>query len=154
MPSGRKKIFLTKLTDFASSDKEGVGTVRREGDAEYIWLKGVASTAANSVVAFDESYATALLQSGTDPVLGQRIAVAKAATVASKYGWYQIRGQAVSVACGGTCAADSQLYNSKSTAGRISSSDSGNDQIEGMWATTAASSNVAVCTLMYPYMNG
>lgn len=151
MPVGMKRIFITKLTDVSTSDKEGVGTRRREGDKEYIFLKGVASTVAGSVAAFDKSYATALLPAATSVVTGRRIGVAQAAIVASRWGWYQIAGPAASVACGGTCAAAGTPFNSKSTAGRLSTVDSGNDRIQGIEITVSAASNKCSVMLNYPY---
>ncbi len=56
MPSGIKKVFLTKLTEVATAtqgDKEGVGTIRFEGNKVYKWVKfnngagNVASVAGN-----------------------------------------------------------------------------------------------------------
>ncbi len=38
MPSGMKKIFVTKLTDVKTTDVEGVGTIRFEGNKVYKWI--------------------------------------------------------------------------------------------------------------------
>lgn len=109
MPSGAKKIFQGKLTDIHSSDKEGVGTVRLEGDNEYIYCKGVASTVRGSAVVIDEDYATALLTS-TNGAKPNRVGFACAALVASKYGWYQVRGVNVPMSLAASCAKDVALY--------------------------------------------
>jgi len=150
MPSGMKRIFATKLTDVATTDKDSIGTVRREGDKEYMFLLGVASVAAGSVVQFNESYATTLLPSGTSIIYGDRIGIAQAAVVASKYGWFQVRGPASAVLCGSTAATNAQVFTSKSTAGRLSTSDSGNDTVVGLSVTVAASSNTCSVMLMHP----
>src|SRR6185436_7277303 len=56
--------------------------------AEYIYLQGVASTIAGSVVTFDNAGLTTLIVAdASGPV-----AVATGITVASTYGWYMIQG--------------------------------------------------------------
>lgn len=63
---------------------------------EYIFLRGVASTVAGSWVTYDMSaeYQTTLLAANA---IGP-VAVAMAAIVAGKHGWYQIWGKAVGCA--------------------------------------------------------
>lgn len=138
MPSGRKMIFETKLTDVSSSDKEGVGTIRKEGDDEYIFCKGVASTAEGSAVVIDESYATALLTTSLGAV-PNRIGFAKAALVASKYGWYQIRGTSVPMKLAASCAKDVALYTS-GTAGVLDDDSSSQNKVLGVVNDTAVTS--------------
>lgn len=62
------------------------------GVGEFIYLKGVASTVVGSVVHFNyDDHSTALAAAdGIGP-----IATAMAATVADKFGWYQISGKGV-----------------------------------------------------------
>lgn len=138
MPSGVKKVFLTKLTDVSSSDKEGVGCVRREGDDEYIFCKGVASTVAGSAVVIDESYATALLTTSLGAV-PNRIGFAKAAIVASKYGWYQVRGTSVPMSLAASCAKDVALYTT-ATAGVLDDESSSQNKVLGVVNDTAVTS--------------
>lgn len=68
---------------------EGVDPVLGQG--EFIYLKGVASTAVNDAVVYDEAFAT------TRTVAASRgpVAIAMAATVANKFGWYQVQGTAI-----------------------------------------------------------
>ena len=146
---GEKKVFQTKLTDVASSDKEGVGTVRKEGDDEYIWLKGVASTVAYAAVCYDEDYATALLTE-TLAAKGKRVAFAQAAIVADKYGWYQIRGVG-KVRCLASCAKESVLY-ATSTAGCLD--DAGTTKIHGVISTETeggTGTDNLICQIQYPH---
>ena len=137
MAVGMKRIFITKLTDVSSSDKEGVGTVRREGDAEYIYCKGVASTIAGSVVYIsdDGSYNTALLTTaaGAAP---RRLAVAKAAIGNNQYGWYQTKGYCASIAGLASCAASAALYTS-GTDGYVDDDSASQHAIHGMVFNTA-----------------
>ena len=61
------------------------------GMGEFIFLKGVASTAVGSWVTYnDDDYSTTLLAANA---IGP-VAVAMSANVANQYGWYQITGNA------------------------------------------------------------
>ena len=67
----------------------GLGVERRFSDGvTYKYLLGVGSTVAGSWVTVGAANATALLASGANG----RVAVASAAVVAAKYGWYAIDG--------------------------------------------------------------
>jgi hypothetical protein len=62
------------------------------GIGEYIYLKGVASTVVGSAVTYSpDDFSTALL---VPNAIGP-VAIATAATVANRFGWYQISGKAV-----------------------------------------------------------
>lgn len=64
------------------------------GAAEFIYLKGVSSTAVGSLVSYDVSFASALHTTELDKP--RPIAVAMAAVDATtKYGWYMISGHAI-----------------------------------------------------------
>lgn len=77
-----------KLTTNSTVKKHELGeTVEVDGNV-YIYLQGVASTAANDFVTYNGSFATALL---TTTSIGP-VAIAMAATVASEYGWYLVSG--------------------------------------------------------------
>lgn len=80
-----------------------IQTTSPQGEGEFIYLKGVASTAVGDVVIYDENFAT------TRGVAGAKgpIAIAMSANVANQYGWYQIAGIAVVTA--GTIAADAKM---------------------------------------------
>ena len=78
------------------------------GSAEFIYLKGVASTVVGSIVNYDDTWQTAL---DTAAVSGpsRPLAVAMAAVDATtKFGWYQISGKAVVKA--GTVADNGNVY--------------------------------------------
>lgn len=53
MPNGMKRVFATPLTAVETTDKEGVGTLRREGNKEYKWVLFKNTTATVAVVAGD-----------------------------------------------------------------------------------------------------
>lgn len=63
------------------------------GVGEFIYLKGVASTAVGNIVNYDDTWQTALDTSATAGP-SRPLAVAMSASVASEYGWYQISGMA------------------------------------------------------------
>lgn len=84
-----------------------IGTTQL-GTGEFIYLKGVGSTVLGSWVTYSISDGTAVtgtttLWAGTAN-LSYPLAVATAATVANKYGWYQISGAAVCAISGSIAA--------------------------------------------------
>lgn len=93
------RIGTQPIADTETTAKHKLGTVIRAvdptyGEAEFIYLKGVADTAVGSLVTYNTSgFTTALAAVGTNKP--QPIAVAMSANVANQYGWYQISGVAV-----------------------------------------------------------
>lgn len=95
------------------------------GAGEFIYLKGVATTAVGSWVRYDEDdYSTALL--GAD-MIGQ-VAVAMSACVANQYGWYQIKGKAVGKCLTGYV--DNALVYATATAGSVSDAVVAGDRVK------------------------
>lgn len=121
------------------------------GEGEFIYLKGLASTALGEVVIYDE-YANTT----TRGVAGSRgpAAVAMSANVASQYGWYQIAGAAVTKA--GTVAAAGNVYWT-ATAGTVDDATVSGDKIDGARFKTAdgtPSAGFAIVMLDRPAANG
>lgn len=87
------------ITTHSTTQKHPLGAIVRGvdptyGEAEFIYLLGVASTAVGSVVTYDAStYQTVLSAVGGS--IPRPVAIAMSACVASEYGWYQISGVAV-----------------------------------------------------------
>lgn len=152
MASGRKRIFLTKLTDVASSDKEGVGTRRVEGDKEYIWCKGVANVTDGAVVTIsaDGNYTTALLTRALGAV-PRKLGVAKAAIVASKYGWFQVKGYCDAILANAACAANAQLYTDtdQDSTGGVDDTSTSEHAIHGMVLGAAVPSSSPATAVGY-----
>lgn len=99
------KVVRGVYTGYASgSDNYGAG--------EFIYLKGVASTIATNIVAYDPLNGTTTLATaaahGTDTA-SFPVAVAMAATTAGTYGWYQISGAAL-VRCTGSFNPNDDVY--------------------------------------------
>jgi hypothetical protein len=86
-----------------------LGTEARDNAGNvYVYLQGVASTIAGSWVTYDEAGLTTNL--ATDSVPGP-VAVATAAVVANKFGWYGVHGYFICGAIsGGDAAADARVF--------------------------------------------
>jgi len=131
-------------------DTEVVKVLTRAKDAngnEYIFLKGVASTVAGSWVAYDEQAVTALLDTDVAATLVSPIAVAQAAIVANKYGWYMIFG---SCSAGAATVVDNTKVFSTATAGVCDDTGTAGNQIIGAYWRSADSSSLATVQLTYP----
>lgn len=87
------------IADTSTTQNHPLGTVISAHDptygaAEFVYLKGVASTVVGSIVNYKgTTYQTALGFAGEN--VPAPLAVAMSANVASQYGWYQISGLAV-----------------------------------------------------------
>ena len=87
------------IADTSTTQNHNLGTIVRASDptygqAEFIYLKGIGSTAVGSVVTYDTSTFTTTL-SAVGGNIARPVAIAMSANVASQYGWYQISGIAV-----------------------------------------------------------
>ena len=121
------------------------------GEGEFVYLKGVASTAAGNTVVYDTYAGTT-----TRTVAGSRgpVAIAQAATVASTFGWYQVKGSGPVTA--GTVLADGNVYMT-ATPGSIDDAVVSGDKIDGIRLKTAngtPSAGLAVVQLDRPAANG
>lgn len=145
--TGRAQIFHGPTTQVDDSAQVELGTRAFDEDGnEWIYLKGVATVSQGSWVSFDEAYATTLLAANA---VG-RVAIADAAVVANKYGWFQIYGKNI-YAKTDTVAADKALY-IDGTAGRADDAGVAGDAIFGAWSRTADTANVATVELNYPFV--
>lgn len=120
------------------------------GQGEFIYLKGVASTVAGSVVIFDTQANTTVLA-----VAGSRgpAAVAAGATVANTFGWYQIGGSAIVYETGASAGAN--VY-ATATPGRPSATTVAGDKIDGIRFKSAdgtPSAGYAYAQVQRPSMN-
>lgn len=113
---GMPRIPAGSLTDVDTTKKYRLGTKMRDEKGNlYIYLEGVASTAAGDwVVYYDDDYTTARMTKAEVDKL-YPVAVAMAATVANKYGWYLIQGTGEARVLA-SCAEEVPLYTS-ATAG-------------------------------------
>ena len=112
---------------------------------EYVYLLGVASTVAGDFVSFDEAHVTTRLVANAKG----RVAVAMAAVVAAKYGWYQIYGSATGNVLAGFL--DNGLIYATATAGSVDDAVVAGDLIVGAMGRSAVASGQATIELNYPF---
>jgi len=131
-----------KAVDMASTDY-GVG--------EFIYLKGLASTAVGEWVTYNEDdYSTALLAANA---IGQ-VAIAMAATVADEYGWYQISGKGVGLVAA-SFADNANIY-ATATAGTVDDAVVAGDRVKrakGASAIGTPAAGQAEVEIQYPFMD-
>lgn len=122
------------------------------GYGEFIYLLGVASTIAGSVVTYGgiasslPTYQTALAPSTAN--LAQPLAVAMSASVATQFGWYQITGVAI-VATNGTLAAGPGPVYISATPGQATSAAANGKQIVNAINCSATGTPAANQALVY-----
>jgi hypothetical protein len=146
--------LTTAQNNFTAIDTTAVvpiGTVACDAsqpDNEFIYLTGVASTAIGSVVTYDELFITTLIAANA---IGP-VAVAMAATVASTFGWYQIRGKNVVVSCDAGVVDNSKVY-IDGTSGRVDDTVVAGDQVSNAVFRSTDTSNICTLQMQYPYVN-
>jgi hypothetical protein len=121
------------------------------GAGEFIYLKGVASTAIGEWVTYNpDDFSTALLAANA---IGP-VAVAMSACVASEYGWYQIHGKAVGLAA--ASYADNGLVYATATAGTVDDAVVAGDRVKnakGASAVDTPSTGYAEFEIARPFMD-
>lgn len=147
--TGRARIAAGDTDVVHDNAQHQLGTIFADKNGnEYIYLQGVASTEAGSWVTYDEDYQTALLAANA---VGA-VAIAMAAVVADKFGFYQILGKNT-IAKTDDVAANAALY-IDGTAGRADDASVSGDKINGAVSRSADDSNVTTVQLMtYPYVD-
>lgn len=121
------------------------------GAGEFIYLKGVASTAVGSWVLFNpDDFSTSLLAAND---IGS-VAVAMSACVASNYGWYQIKGKAIGKALTGFV--DNANVYSTATAGSVDDAVVAGDRVKnakGASAVDTPSTGLAEFEIDRPFVD-
>jgi len=136
------------INEVSDDQRHPLGTIVQAfdpdiGAGEFIYLKGVASTAAGSVVRYDNTYQTALAtMSAPNPYPW---AVAMAATGANKYGWYQIAGRATAAKAAASIAASSPV---RASGGVLLVAASGGVAARGAITLSAAASGTTSVKVM------
>lgn len=131
------------------------------GEAEFIYAKGVASTAATEVIQINANFTTTRAAGGT---IKGHVGVAMSANVANQYGWYCVKGR-VPVLIAADVTADLSAY-ATATAGTVAddivagsqvvgmmleaAADAGGSAIVGTEDTTAA--HAAIAFIHYPFV--
>jgi hypothetical protein len=121
------------------------------GEGEFIYLKGVASTAIGSCVLINpDDWSTSLLVAND---IGD-VAFAMSANPASSFGWYQIYGKAVGKVLAGF--ADNANCYGTATAGSIDDAVVAGDRIKkckGASAIDTPSTGLAELEIAYPFVD-
>jgi hypothetical protein len=128
------------------------------GEAEFIFLLGVDSTVVGSVVTYNTTtYQTALVTVANGKNKGLPVAIAMSANVSSKYGWYQINGNAVVKKTGVAVTPAVPVFIS-ATSGRIKVLASAGQQILGAQTanltTIVTTTSTVVVTIARPHTQG
>lgn len=154
-----QRLGLQPIADTSTTQLHPLGTIQKAkdiastayGEGEFIYLKGVASTAVGSWVTFNrDDGSTALLAANA---IGP-VAVAMSANVASQYGWYQISGKAVGKALTGFV--DNANVYATATAGSIDDAVVAGDRVKnakGASAVDTPSSGLAEFEIDRPFMD-
>ena len=118
------------------------------GAGEFIYLKGVASTAVSSWVTYnmDDGSTVLLAANAIGPV-----AIAMGATVASTWGWYQIGGKARGLALTGF--ADNANVYATATAGSVDDAVVAGDRVKRAKGASAVAGGVADFEVDRPFMD-
>jgi hypothetical protein len=144
------------IADTSTTKKAMLGTrVRAKdptyGPGEFIYLKGVASTAVGDAVVYDlDDWTTARATTSTTGF----VAIAMSANVANQYGWYQIFGKGVVTA--GTVADNAKVW-ATATPGTVDDATADGYMIHNAWFASAdgtPSAGLAEVQIMYPYIDG
>lgn len=123
----------------------------QNGPAEFIYLKGVASTVVGSWVTYnaDDGSTDLLAANAIGPV-----AVAMSANVANQYGWYQRTGKVVALALAGF--ADNGNVYATATAGSVDDAIVAGDRVKnakGASALDAPATGMAEFEIHRPFMD-
>lgn len=144
------------FNEVSSTAKHELGLIVKAKDptygaGEFIYLKGVASTAVGSWVTYNaDDNTTALLAANA---IGP-VAVAMAATVVDTYGWYQISGKAVGKAAAGFV--DNANVYATATAGTVDDAVVAGDRVKlakGASAVDTPSTGLAEFEIQRPFMD-
>lgn len=148
--TGPSLAAVGQLTDVDTVQRNPLGTIQEDsaGNA-YIYLQGAASVVATDWVTYDENFLVSRMDSGTAATLLGPVAVALAAVVASRYGWFQIAGSAQANA--GDVADNARVY-ATSTAGRCDDAAVKGNQVLGAIWRGEETSNIATVQLARPWI--
>lgn len=150
------RLIGQAVADTSTTRKAALGTRIQAKDptygvGEFIYLKGVASTAVgNAVVYSPDDWTTARATTSTAGL----VAIAMSANVANQYGWYQIFGKAVVTA--GTVADNAKAW-ATATGGVLDDATADGYMVHNAIFASAdgtPSAGLAELEIMYPYIDG
>ena len=141
------------INETSTVQRHPLGTVVKgadpdNGEAEFVYLKGVASTAVGDFVEISAEFATVRLLAAS-AVIGRPLAVAMSANVLNQFGWYAVRGR-VPATFAGAAVAGSRLQ-ATATPGAVDDTATAGDFIDGaITAETVSGAGLGDVFLMYP----
>lgn len=144
-------------TNVDAVQKYALGTrVRKQSTGnEYIYLKGVTSTAQGTAVGYDEAYVTQLADSDT-PTVGPIAIACAAVDAATKFGWYCIVGKVAAKVL--AAFADNGVVGLTSTGGSLDDAAVGHEFAVhgaiGRSAIDTPTTGQAYLQLLYPFVTG
>lgn len=148
---GSQPIANTETTQLHPLGEIVVATDPTYGSGEFIYLKGVASTAVGSaVIYYPDDWTTALASTSTTGF----VAIAMSANVASQYGWYQISGKAIVKAA--TVVNDAKAW-ATATPGTLDDATADGYLVHNAWFGSAdgtPSAGLAELEIARPYIDG
>ena len=115
----------------------------------YIYLKGVANTIAGSWVTYDEAGVTTGIDTDVAASLVGPVAIATAAVVANKFGWYGRKG---AFSAGAGTVADNAKVFPTATVFICDDTGTAGQQIVGAIWRSADSSSLATVQIDYPWV--
>lgn len=133
----------------SAKNKLGARAFDEDGN-EYIYLSGVASTVKGSWVTFDEAHITTLTVANAKG----RVAIAGAAVVAAKFGWYGIGGKIAGKVL--AAFADNGIIFLTATAGSVDDTAVAGDLVHGAMGRAAIDTpetGLAWCELNNPFVD-
>lgn len=138
----KKSIFITRLTDVADTDLEGVGTIRRENQKQYKWVQYDTGAGPVAAVAGNVAYyyapggvsagATTVVTSDLSDSAEVGAGVLQSAPTDGQYCWIQTRGPAT-LTPALTAGADGDP---------LTPTGAGDGTLDAVDTTSAATSNV------------
>lgn len=117
------------------------------GEGRFVYLKGVASTAAGDLCAYESDTGTTVRAVNGGAASSGPMCVAMSANLANQYGWYQVEGSGPVNAA--TVSDNTALYMT-STAGRVDDTAVSGDLVDGLRAKAATSGDFATCQINRP----
>ncbi len=143
----RKAAILSydNLDQVDTVKRAPLGTRIEIGHDAFVYVQGVTSGALGSVVTFTPVGVTTLIVADSLARVGVLLSVLDATT---KYGWAQVRGICTSVKCDTTIVAGAPMF-IDGTAGRADDTVVAGDQIAGMYAYTADTSNICSVIMVH-----
>ena len=136
-------LGLQPIAETSTTQRHPVGKIVRAadptlGEGEFIYLKGVASTAVGLVVSYNTSSFTTTL-GAIARNLPNPVAVAMSANVASQWGWYQIGGIATAAKSTATSLAEAAAIGLLTAATGLVVASATDREVQGAFVAAVAS---------------